>query len=341
MRELIKILLLKLLGLSKLKAKFVVAFGLFLATFLYIYSPYLFGNTYIKLNGSTLVLKLPISFKKCEIFVEEKIIIDEYATSIYPYYSTENLKYPGKKLQITIGSGSIIFGNIFLEDLDKYPTADSTMIFIKFKEINELYIKKVILDNKPVDLKVFYDENLKVKEKVYFFQKRIRNDISKILLIFNDSVSNYILTFFMILCFILSLNLIYNAVLFYALPSKYYVKYSLLSIIGSKLKLEGMDIEDTRIKYCIKFQNNDTWYRFLQILGPSIGFLLTTSSLIAALHPSLHATQNVTIFFESIQVAMVSTFIGLLIRLFGLLLQRLNSKMLIRLDNELYDRTNV
>ena len=54
---------------------------------------------------------------------------------------------------------------------------------------------------------------------------------------------------------------------------------------------------------------------FVRVLGPATGFLLTVSSLVAGLHPSVHSAQDSFLFISSLQLALVATFVGLLIRI--------------------------
>lgn len=54
---------------------------------------------------------------------------------------------------------------------------------------------------------------------------------------------------------------------------------------------------------------------FARVVGPASGFLLTVTSLVAALHPSLVAAQDTFHFISSLQLALVATFMGLIIRI--------------------------
>jgi biopolymer transport protein ExbB/TolQ len=76
-----------------------------------------------------------------------------------------------------------------------------------------------------------------------------------------------------------------------------------------------------------------TQIRFLQALGPALGFILTVSSLVQALHPaSLLGSKGLDGFLSGIHVAMISTFLGLLIRIIALEAARVNDELLIRAD---------
>jgi len=52
-----------------------------------------------------------------------------------------------------------------------------------------------------------------------------------------------------------------------------------------------------------------------RVVGPALGFLLTVSSLIAGLHPSVTAEQDTFRFVSALQLALVATFMGLLVRI--------------------------
>jgi hypothetical protein len=54
---------------------------------------------------------------------------------------------------------------------------------------------------------------------------------------------------------------------------------------------------------------------FGRVLGPALGFLLTVSSLVAGLHPSAAAVRDTFQFVSSLQLALVATFMGLLVRI--------------------------
>ena len=54
---------------------------------------------------------------------------------------------------------------------------------------------------------------------------------------------------------------------------------------------------------------------FAKVIGPAIGFFMTVSSLIAGLHPSAQIQMDTFIFVSSLQIALVATFMGLLVRI--------------------------
>jgi hypothetical protein len=69
---------------------------------------------------------------------------------------------------------------------------------------------------------------------------------------------------------------------------------------------------------------------FGRVLGPALGFLLTVSSLVAGLHPSAASVKDTFQFVSSLQLALVATFMGLLVRIIA--------ELALRYQRELSDR---
>ena len=62
------------------------------------------------------------------------------------------------------------------------------------------------------------------------------------------------------------------------------------------------------------YENTYARLEFVRVLGPAVGFMLTVSSLVSGLHPSVQSTQDSFAFVSSLQLALVATFVGLLTR---------------------------
>jgi len=80
---------------------------------------------------------------------------------------------------------------------------------------------------------------------------------------------------------------------------------------GASLSGESQALEVLQQQYSAKYQK----LAFARVFAPAMGFLLTVSSLIAGLHPSTTASQDMFRFVSSLQLALVATFMGLLVRL--------------------------
>jgi hypothetical protein len=69
---------------------------------------------------------------------------------------------------------------------------------------------------------------------------------------------------------------------------------------------------------------------FARAVAPALGFLLTVSSLIAALHPSVQIEQDAFRFVTSLQLAMTAKLVGLLIRIAAEFAIRLHRNVALR-----------
>jgi biopolymer transport protein ExbB/TolQ len=93
--------------------------------------------------------------------------------------------------------------------------------------------------------------------------------------------------------------------------------------------------DDAFDKYVAHWARWEEWFRFLQALGPAVGFILTVSSLIEALQPSTRAGNDLGGFLTGIHIAMISTFLGLLLRIVALEASRINGVLLRKVDMQL------
>jgi biopolymer transport protein ExbB/TolQ len=76
----------------------------------------------------------------------------------------------------------------------------------------------------------------------------------------------------------------------------------------------------------------DVRFRYLQAIGPALGFIMTVTSLVQALYPQVTTAHNLDEFFRGIHVALISTFLGLLLRVIALEGARVNDILLRRAD---------
>ena len=133
---------------------------------------------------------------------------------------------------------------------------------------------------------------------------------------------------------------VYLIPLFIELIRKIYRSNSqkdLESFLNKTYSLNSKDeLNKAQILFAEQYERDDRWYKVLQIMGPAIGFALTISSLIVGLHPRLKEIQNIEIFFETIQIAMISTFIGLSVRILAIALQTSSNKIFIQADDAFF-----
>lgn len=114
-----------------------------------------------------------------------------------------------------------------------------------------------------------------------------------------------------------------------------------LKYLNKHYNYNKKNINVIKIKISEDYSKRNELYIFLQNFGPAMGFIFTVSSLIVGLNPEVHSTRNIELFFKSIQIAMVSTFIGLLLRIIALFLQKYNDKIFHNINNIFLLKKNV
>ena len=163
--------------------------------------------------------------------------------------------------------------------------------------------------------------------------------VMSIPLLFNDPVSNWILTILFFGNSVLSSQLISLGLRAYASSDKSFKKY-LIKHLKVKNPNDKKQQEEAFDKYAAVWHRRDVSFRFLQALGPALGFILTVSSLISALNPALLIGNDINGFMTGIHVAMISTFLGLFLRIIALEASRVNDKLLYRAELQLKTNTH-
>jgi len=297
---------------------------LIFSTILFIYSPKLLYQTCVEVPDR-LLLRFPKDFKNCFIVFKSEVDVIAYEIALHRQ-KDERKPTIIKTVVVDEKRFSLTISNPWPQSVIINQSHVMVKVFRQFSV--PLEIRQVRMNGKKIPLKRFFDENLKVMDKSYVDREYMREYISLVLLKHNDSVSNYLLTFF---C--LSLILLIGQLLFSSFRLYFYSDQRLEKYIKEKYPTFQGSKQEINICFGEDLERKDRWFRFLQILGPAFGFILTISSLIVALHPSLQVTPDIKKFFQAIQIAMVSTFVGLLIRIIAIFLQRINNKIFLRADD--------
>jgi hypothetical protein len=289
-------------------------FSILMVTAIYIFWPTFFPAVIVQ-DDFIIYVKVDNESHRCQLFFSKDVFI---MSTIYSYQDNNSKK------NVVLGSSNINQKLRSVEINLNSPTnlsAESFHIEIKTKRFRTLAICKVLIDGKKIKLRDFYESNLNNNKKKYQKINYIREDIANFLFFNNDFIGNLIMTF--MLFFIIPLTYI-----FCSKSSKLLFRKHFKNRI-KRIDLINLKKDELRINYFEKYSKENAFFTFLTILGPAIGFLLTISSLIAGLHPSLFSSEDIGQFFSAIQLAMVSTFLGLFIRIEGLILIKINEKLLI------------
>ncbi|HPQ43896.1 MAG TPA: hypothetical protein PKZ42_06665 [Syntrophales bacterium] len=325
--------------LEKIKSicrnKYVISLCIIFASIAFILYPLWSNNISIKITTKKITLNLPNNFRECSINFKHETFVFFYA--MRRVNSNNKNDYREKRIEQNVKT--LTLKNLYTDklNLDQYDDSEGFRIIINTK--NQLYspteIINVTIDGQQIDLKEFFDNYILSGNKTYEDRRYIRESLALLLLKYNDSISNYILTIFTLFFLVTVTNLLFNCkfILLSNVRFERYINEKYFPDNGESL-LPPSNIVSAKDNFGMHYVRKDNWLRFLQVLGPAVGFTLTISSLIAALHPSIRELGDIGIssFFEAIQIAMISTFVGLLIRLTSILHKKLNDKILIRAD---------
>jgi hypothetical protein len=181
----------KILPLVKIRKHYAITIGLILSTILYIYSPQILNQTCIKVSDRILI-RLPKMFETCSIAFNSDISIISYE---FILYRDEDKKQTYMKtVYVKEKRNSLIVSNsLSKSELINQPYI---MVNVSYESDVPVEISQVKINGEKLPLKVFFNENLLVKNKTYVDREYVRNFISVVLLKYNDSISNYLLTFF-------------------------------------------------------------------------------------------------------------------------------------------------
>lgn len=316
----------------RVRPKYTVALALFLITCWLILNPR--GERHIRFSGDTLDFDLP-AFHHCNITFLSPVMVKSY--TIVPDQKSTNPNSPIPSVSITRAVNSEV-PFLMVENTNNTQTATTSnqlySVHVLMTPSLNCEITAVSIDEHVINLKLFFNQQLKSHSE--FTRLRfIRKDIADTLYRINDKGSNWILTFMSLGIVYLISNLLFMEARLHLSSERRFDKYLILLLNIKDIK-ERKQRNEALDKYTAFWAKSDRWFRFLQALGPALGFILTVSSLVQALHPSsLLGTRDLDGFLSGIHVAMISTFLGLLIRIVALEAARVNDELLIRADMRL------
>jgi hypothetical protein len=281
------------------------------------------GKPHISVPGDRFVFELP-PFRRCSVTFVDPVYIESYVVG---YRTKASRPVPGSRKAVDAETLTLTIEN---PQAQPSATASNEVFVVTVEGVHAVSaeIASVSVDGKPVELRKFDRSNLQGVHQ-YVRLNYIRTILAELLYKLNDPVSNWVLTFMFVWCLLLFNQVVWVAVAAHLYQDKAFDKY--LARSWGIRNLRDKAQRDNNENRC-----NAEWYslhrsfHFLQALGPAVGFILTVSSLVGALHPALRSSNNLDAFLTGIHVAMISTFIGLLMRIIALWGERFN--------NELYDR---
>lgn len=309
--------------------------GIIGAGWLYIHIPKLpiVGGQVVRLAGDQARIELPASINFCEIHFRRQVRLHPYVvTPIGTTMSSSMSVNKGEEVAVNNPTSIIrIFPTNSLSK-DVLNSSESIAVTLQLFRGQSAEITKVVIDGDPIEVDDFHRKYVKTASARLISTRSIRNDISIILKKYNEVFSNYILSAMVASAAALLGALAYKFILNILLPDFPFVLLTKW-VYGIKNITDSGLLEKARHTSGIRRARLERLSKLFQVLGPAVGFMLTVSSLIVALDATIYGNSDITIFFSSIQVAMVSTFMGLFIRVESVILQSLNNASYIRRDD--------
>lgn len=294
---------------------------------------YIFAGVlpHIMVPGNILAFDLP-AFHQCAMTFEDVVNIQSYAMANNADDVNPSTNSPPVIMTVKYNKDTLVlqFTNHFAQSSRPAAAAQHIRVTVYLGSYLGADIDSISLDGKPMDLKSFAQQCL-ISRAEYIQIRQLRTDVATFLLSANDRLANYILTCLLIGIFLLSTNVLkMEATAYLYSPSSFdrHLAASVRKKYSPTFHLHQADLDI----YNACWYKRSVGYRFWQVLGPAVGFLFTVSSLVVALHPSVRNANDLDTFTRGIHVAMIATFLGLLLRIVALEGERVNNKLLVRVS---------
>ncbi|HEX4264580.1 MAG TPA: MotA/TolQ/ExbB proton channel family protein [Verrucomicrobiae bacterium] len=304
--------------------------GVLMATALIILLP-LGGVPYIEVNSTNLTFDLP-TFQNFEINFQDSVEIKDCGIGLIPPPSTNAVSEIHLiPVVANIKASSLLIRNPLANQVNNGLATNAFKVHMDISSDVAVRISSVAINGSRLKLATFAKNNLKVHSSELVRFHYIRRYLASWIFKFNDVVSNWILTALSVGCVIVFCKVADMEIQVY-----FFSDSRLKKRLNKFLRIKKTTTFDNRRKafdkYIAQWHKWDSRFRFLQALGPAIGFILTVSSLVEVLHPATRSTNDLDAFLTGIHVAMISTFLGLLLRLISLEGGRANDVLLDRSD---------
>ncbi len=306
-------------------------FTILTSTVLFIVKPA--GGPHISIPGNEIIFDI-ISFQHAEITFANPVKIQKYAIEVKTLTVDEPIGTPSQITNITIEQEikTLTVTNPIATTAN-FKTGNNTVyaVHVNAQEGAVFDIAAISIDGDAKDLKRFCEQSIKVRCDYIRFNY-MRQWLSQIIFKCNDFVSNIILTVLVFYLVWFGIGLTKMEMIAYLTSDKMFGErlqkcLHIEKMSDQKQKQDGLD------KYVALYDQSDARYRFLQTLGPAVGFILTVTSLVQALHAPTTTVNGIEGFMSGIHIAMISTFVGLLLRLFAMEAARVNEVLLVRTSN--------
>lgn len=218
--------------------------------------------------------------------------------------------------------------------LSGLPVFDIQRVSVKSEVPDPRFCMDQVLEGKTLDEHLFASSKRQMKYLL------IQEKLSDWIAAFNESIGSIVLAA-MVLS-VVHISTVLSSAIWGVYASS---ENTLWSKTVDRAEESGVDLSDASAVVSMiqdDFRIVNRRMSFARAIGPALGFSLTVSSLVAGLHPTVQETQSAYQLLSSLQIALVATLIGLMIRVladFAIRFQRRLSeyKMVIAVSDEFSD----
>jgi hypothetical protein len=311
-----------------------VTLAVALTSVLYIYQPFLTGNSHVRVERrrENLLLRLDPAFRTVTVRFSGTVYVDSY--TVRPDSLTAAFGVVRRVIRRNIKS---ITSTVKIENLLSDSERKSGDFVTASVDVDRTRVTVEILglqiDGRELSLEEIRNDAVFNKEKAIVRSRSIQDDVAKLLRGYNTGVSNAAMTVMATVCVLVLIYLARAA-----------GRTRSVTGIQKQLKEQHTDteltinLEETRMICVERLWRRQVWWQFVEVLGPALGFIMTISSLVVALQaPAVRGGQDMGEFFVSVEIALISTFLGLLLRIVALILDRMDSDYIVLLDGAFND----
>lgn len=299
--------------------------GILIFTCWYVLNPW--GADKIKLKDSEIILEMPV-FRTVELHFSDSVFASHCDIGKPRAFNAPSAAVSsGDRILIEKASPKLCISNSLASAVDSSPYVVQDLT-VQLKSADHVEIVTALIDGVEQDLAKFSGAHLKGEWQMNH-EQFLRKMLAAKLAPLNDKLSNWVLTFMFFGVIYVCARVLLLEFWVYGI---YVFKRSFFLERLIKLSNEtdlGREAAKERAKnWCSeKWARRDAACKFLQALGPAAGFILTVSSLIYAL-----ATPKVDVehLISGMHIAMVSTFLGLFLRIVALEGERVSLELFSR-----------
>jgi hypothetical protein len=310
-------------------SRWVPLIGVLIPTLLYIF----WSAPYVRIDNTSgrFVFLLPANFKTIRLQLDGPIAATGYEVS---GLNIEAIKHFGIRQGSLDPRDQIIsIGNDAQPERASVPAeiAYVIQVVVLHRSPRPVDILKVELDGTSIELSQLQRDYLRDTSSELLRRRYVQDWLESALTTWNRDAGNYVVTAMSLLALWMSFGLVPRLSLYVGPKAAYHKLLQMLVDGAQKVPATAANPVDAARRHYIDFYARTIAnQRFWRALGPALGFLFTVTSLVAGIRPipGGAATAQMGTLFSSLQLALISTVAGLVMRIAAMARLRLEHALM-------------